>query len=243
MPGSIDPNTGIIDEFLANGGKVGGYFEGATLLILHTKGVKTGLARIKPLDYLPDGDRFVGLRHEGWCADRSVLGAQRPRGCGAVGRARRPCRCGASGGDRRARGGRALRAAGRAAPWVRRIQADDRPPDPGDRARSRWVSGQACPPSRRNPTGELRRRDLQEEHRGPAHRPAVRPGDVEERPHEVSRGPRRAPRHERRGSAAQEASHGTYPTAGENRLTDLTASTPRRSANRSRPPAPGGRAP
>ena len=47
MPGSNDPNTGIIEEFRANGGKVGGYFEGATLLILHTKGVKTGLARIK----------------------------------------------------------------------------------------------------------------------------------------------------------------------------------------------------
>ena len=59
MPGSNDPNTGIIEEFRANGGKVGGYFEGATLLILHTKGVKTGLARIKPLDSLPDGERFV----------------------------------------------------------------------------------------------------------------------------------------------------------------------------------------
>ena len=59
MPGSNDPNTGIIEEFRANGGKVGGYFEGATLLILHTKGMKTGLARIKPLDYLPDGERFV----------------------------------------------------------------------------------------------------------------------------------------------------------------------------------------
>jgi deazaflavin-dependent oxidoreductase (nitroreductase family) len=59
MPGSNDPNTGVIEEFRANGGKVGGYFEGATLLILHTKGVKTGLARIKPLDYLPDGERFV----------------------------------------------------------------------------------------------------------------------------------------------------------------------------------------
>ena len=59
MPGSNDPNAGIIEEFRANAGKVGGYFEGATLLILHTKGVKTGLARIKPLDYLPDGERFV----------------------------------------------------------------------------------------------------------------------------------------------------------------------------------------
>ena len=117
MPGSNDPNTGIIEEFRANGGKVGGYFEGATLLILHTKGVKTGLARIKPLDYLPDGERFVVFGTKGGCADRSVLGR---------------------GGDRRARGGPALRAAGGAATGVRRVQAEDRPPDPGDRARSRW---------------------------------------------------------------------------------------------------------
>jgi len=49
-----DWNAGIIEEFRANGGRVGGYFEGATLLILHTRGVKTGLPRPKPLVYLPD---------------------------------------------------------------------------------------------------------------------------------------------------------------------------------------------
>jgi deazaflavin-dependent oxidoreductase (nitroreductase family) len=59
MPEPSDWNADIIEEFRANSGKVGGYFEGATLLILHTKGVKTGLPRIKPLDYLPDGERFV----------------------------------------------------------------------------------------------------------------------------------------------------------------------------------------
>ena len=59
MPEPSDGNADIIEEFRANGGKIGGYFGGATLLILHTKGVKTGLPRIKPLDYLPDGERFV----------------------------------------------------------------------------------------------------------------------------------------------------------------------------------------
>ena len=32
-----DHNAPIIEEFQANGGKVGGFFEGASLLILHTK--------------------------------------------------------------------------------------------------------------------------------------------------------------------------------------------------------------
>ena len=33
--------------------------DGATLLILHTKGIKSGLPHAKPLVYLPDGERFV----------------------------------------------------------------------------------------------------------------------------------------------------------------------------------------
>jgi F420H(2)-dependent quinone reductase len=84
MPEPSDPNTGIIEEFRANGGKVGGYFEGATLLILHTKGVKTGLARMKPLDYLPDGERFVVFGTKGGAPTdpywvRNVLGDAEPR--------------------------------------------------------------------------------------------------------------------------------------------------------------------
>ena len=54
-----DRNTRIIEEFHANEGRVGGYFEGHTLLLLHHRGAKTGQARINPLAYLPDGDRFV----------------------------------------------------------------------------------------------------------------------------------------------------------------------------------------
>lgn len=51
-------NEQIITEFRANGGKVGGNFEGAQLLLLHTIGAKSGKERIAPLVTLPDGDRL-----------------------------------------------------------------------------------------------------------------------------------------------------------------------------------------
>ena len=54
-----DHNAPIIEEFRANGGKVGGFFEGATLLILHTKGRKSGRPQTVVLNHLQDGDRFV----------------------------------------------------------------------------------------------------------------------------------------------------------------------------------------
>lgn len=51
-----DWNTSIIEEFRANGGKVGGPFEGATMLLLHTTGAKTGADRVHPLMYQAQGD-------------------------------------------------------------------------------------------------------------------------------------------------------------------------------------------
>ena len=54
-----DFNQQIIDEFRANDGKVGGPFEGARLLLLHTKGAKSGEERVHPLAYRTDGDRLV----------------------------------------------------------------------------------------------------------------------------------------------------------------------------------------
>ncbi len=48
-----DWNRKIIDEFRANDGKVGGPFEGAAMLILHTKGRKSGTPRENPLVYRP----------------------------------------------------------------------------------------------------------------------------------------------------------------------------------------------
>ena len=60
-----DRNKGIIDEFRARDGKVGGRFEGKTLLLVHTKGAKSGQERINPLAYVRDGDRFVIIASKG----------------------------------------------------------------------------------------------------------------------------------------------------------------------------------
>lgn len=54
-----DFNARIIDEFRANQGRVGGPFEGATLLLLQHVGAKTGKDRLNPLVYNRDGDRYV----------------------------------------------------------------------------------------------------------------------------------------------------------------------------------------
>ncbi|HZX55670.1 MAG TPA: nitroreductase family deazaflavin-dependent oxidoreductase [Ilumatobacteraceae bacterium] len=59
MAETNDWNTKIIEEFRANGGKVGGQFEGAPLLLLHTTGAKSGKARVSPVMYLADGDDHV----------------------------------------------------------------------------------------------------------------------------------------------------------------------------------------
>lgn len=53
-------NRAIVDEFRANGGKVGGQFEGANLLLLHTTGAKSGQPRVSPLAYFDiDGKLIV----------------------------------------------------------------------------------------------------------------------------------------------------------------------------------------
>ena len=49
-------NQQIIDEFRANGGKVGGQFAGANLLILRTIGAKSGEVRESPVGYFPEDD-------------------------------------------------------------------------------------------------------------------------------------------------------------------------------------------
>ena len=46
-----DFNSKIISEFRENGGKVGGPFEGAPLLLLHTTGAKSGQERVNPMMY------------------------------------------------------------------------------------------------------------------------------------------------------------------------------------------------
>ena len=46
-----DWNSKIIDEFRANGGKVGGPFEAMTLLLLHHTGARSGQERVNPVAY------------------------------------------------------------------------------------------------------------------------------------------------------------------------------------------------
>jgi len=53
-----DWNAQIIAEFRKNHGKVGGNFEGAPLLLLHTIGRRSGKPRVNPVMYLKDGDRY-----------------------------------------------------------------------------------------------------------------------------------------------------------------------------------------
>jgi len=60
-----DRNQPIIDEFRANNGKVGGYFAGANVLLLHTVGAKSGKARTNPVVYVTDGDRLVIFASKG----------------------------------------------------------------------------------------------------------------------------------------------------------------------------------
>ena len=52
-------NRAIVEEFRANGGKVGGPFEGGTLLLLHTTGAKTGKTRLSPLAYMTIDGKMV----------------------------------------------------------------------------------------------------------------------------------------------------------------------------------------
>lgn len=59
MADTNDFNAQIIEEFRANGGKVGGGFEGAPMILVHHKGAKTGRERVNPLVYLPVGDAFA----------------------------------------------------------------------------------------------------------------------------------------------------------------------------------------
>jgi deazaflavin-dependent oxidoreductase (nitroreductase family) len=62
-------NNQVIEEFRANGGKVGGDFEGAPMVLLHTTGAKSGKERINPLMYLPKDDKVVVFASKGGAPD------------------------------------------------------------------------------------------------------------------------------------------------------------------------------
>jgi deazaflavin-dependent oxidoreductase (nitroreductase family) len=53
-----DFNSGVVDEFRANDGKVGGMFEGAPMILVHHVGAKSGAERVTPLVYYREGERL-----------------------------------------------------------------------------------------------------------------------------------------------------------------------------------------
>ncbi|MFI6728281.1 nitroreductase/quinone reductase family protein [Streptomyces sp. R-74717] len=57
MPTSFDQS--VIEEFRANGGKVGGPFEGGDLLLLTTTGARSGKGTTTPLGYVRHGDSLL----------------------------------------------------------------------------------------------------------------------------------------------------------------------------------------
>ncbi len=60
-----DWNAQTISEFRKNHGKVGGYFEGAPILLIHHSGRRSSKIRVNPVMYLKDGDRYLVFASKG----------------------------------------------------------------------------------------------------------------------------------------------------------------------------------
>ena len=60
-----DYNRRLIEEFRANGGQVVGVWEGTPLLLLTTRGAKSGERRTTPMVYMPEGDRLIVFASSG----------------------------------------------------------------------------------------------------------------------------------------------------------------------------------
>jgi deazaflavin-dependent oxidoreductase (nitroreductase family) len=73
MTGAPDFNTRIIEEFRAKGGKLPGPAEGSSLLLLHTRGARSGAERVNPVTYQPLADGWAifaahagAAKHPAW---------------------------------------------------------------------------------------------------------------------------------------------------------------------------------
>jgi deazaflavin-dependent oxidoreductase (nitroreductase family) len=60
-----DWNTKIIEEFRTNEGRVGGPFEGADMLLLHTTGARSGQERVHPMVFQRVGDAYAVFASKG----------------------------------------------------------------------------------------------------------------------------------------------------------------------------------
>jgi len=68
-----DFNARVIEEFRANQGRVGGPFQGSTMLLLTTTGARSGQGRTSLVMYMADGERMIIVgsnsgagTHPGW---------------------------------------------------------------------------------------------------------------------------------------------------------------------------------
>lgn len=69
-PGDFNSfNSKIIEEFRSSGGKVGGPFEGADLLLLHHTGARSGTRRVSPLAYQLVGSGYAIFASKAGAAD------------------------------------------------------------------------------------------------------------------------------------------------------------------------------
>ena len=64
-PSPAEFNAQIIDEFRANEGRVGGQFEGMSLLLLHHTGARSATRYVNPLAYQADDGRYVVFASKG----------------------------------------------------------------------------------------------------------------------------------------------------------------------------------
>ncbi len=60
-----DYNAHNIAEFRRNHGKLGGWFEGAPILLIHTFGRRTSKHRVNPVMYLKDEERYLVFASKG----------------------------------------------------------------------------------------------------------------------------------------------------------------------------------
>jgi deazaflavin-dependent oxidoreductase (nitroreductase family) len=58
-------NKQVIEEFRASGGRLGGQFADAPILLLYTKGRRSGREFLNPLAYYADGDRYLVFGSKG----------------------------------------------------------------------------------------------------------------------------------------------------------------------------------
>ena len=64
-----DYNAQIIEEFRENHGRVGGHWEGRDLLLLTTRGRRSGREYTTPVTYTRDGDRLLVYASQGGSPD------------------------------------------------------------------------------------------------------------------------------------------------------------------------------